>query len=130
MSITSERIRALRLQNHLTLDDVAQQIDVNRQAVYKYEHGIVTNIPLEKIEMMARLFGVTPGYLAGWEKAEVEYDLQWFADDPFEKQLLDVYRSLPVGGKQYLLQQAQAASLLFGEKPDTISAGRKLKQKG
>ena len=66
MSLTGDRIREMRLQHNMTLDDVAKYLGINRQAVYKYEQGIVTNIPLDKLEKMATLFGTTPGYLAGW----------------------------------------------------------------
>ena len=66
MSITGDRIRELRIKNNLTLDDVAKRIGVGRQAVYKYEQGTVTNIPLENLEQMAALFNTSPGYLAGW----------------------------------------------------------------
>lgn len=66
MSTSGDRIRELRQQSGMTLDDVAKYLGINRQAVYKYEQGIVTNIPLDKLEKMATLFGTTPGYLAGW----------------------------------------------------------------
>ena len=66
MSTTGERIRELRQLHHLTLDDVARHLGIGRQAVYKYEQGTVTNIPLDNLEKMAQLFGTTPGYLAGW----------------------------------------------------------------
>ena len=77
MSSTAERIRELRKLNHLTLDDVARHLSIGRQAVYKYENGYVTNIPLDKLELMAQLFGTTPGYLACWsdEKPPVPDDL-------------------------------------------------------
>jgi transcriptional regulator with XRE-family HTH domain len=51
----------------MTLEDVARRLGVGRQAIYKYENGTVTNIPLENLEIMAQLFGTTPGYLAGWD---------------------------------------------------------------
>lgn len=66
MNTTGNRIRELRIKNKLTLDDVARHLSVGRQAIYKYEQGTVTNIPLENLEKMAYLFGTTPGYLAGW----------------------------------------------------------------
>lgn len=66
MSLSGDRIRELRIQHDMTLDDVAKYLGINRQAVYKYEQGIVTNIPLDKIEKMATLFGTTPDYIAGW----------------------------------------------------------------
>ena len=68
MKTTGARIRELRIKNNLTLDDVARHLNVGRQAIYKYEQGTVTNIPLENIEKMAALFNVTPGYLAGWDE--------------------------------------------------------------
>ena len=67
---TGERIRKLRLRRHLTLDDVAKYLGVGKQAIYKYEQGTVTNIPLDNLEKMAVLFGTTPGYLAGWSDDE------------------------------------------------------------
>ena len=67
MSLSGDRIREQRLRHGLTLDDVARHLGVGRQAVYKYEQGTVTNIPLENLQKMAALFGVTPGYLAGWK---------------------------------------------------------------
>ena len=72
MSITGDRIRELRLRQKLTLDDVARYLGVGRQAIYKYEHGTVTNIPLENIEKMAVLFNTTPGYLSGWSETSVQ----------------------------------------------------------
>ena len=75
MSLSGDRISGLRIQNGLTLDDVAKYLGINRQAVYKYEQGIVTNIPLDKIEKMAVLFGTTPDYIAGWSNDEKKFKL-------------------------------------------------------
>lgn len=63
---SGERIRELRIKNHFTLDDVARQLGVGKQAIYKYEQGTVTNIPLDNLEKMADMFGTTPEYLACW----------------------------------------------------------------
>ena len=72
MNTSGERIRELRTKNRLTLDDVAKYLGVGRQAIYKYEQGTVTNIPLENLEKMAVLFGTTPEYLAGWTDVKTE----------------------------------------------------------
>lgn len=68
MSLSGDRIRELRQKLGMTLDDVARHLGVGRQAIYKYEQGTVTNIPLENLERMAALFGTTPGFLAGWDE--------------------------------------------------------------
>ena len=38
--------------------------------MYKYENGIITNIPSNKIEAIAKALEITPAYLMGW----VEYN--------------------------------------------------------
>lgn len=65
-----ERIRAERLRCKLSQEDVARVIGSTKQAVYKYERSIVENIPPEKVERMAALFGVSPAYLSGWDEAD------------------------------------------------------------
>ena len=62
-----ERIREARTTKGLTQEQLAEQVHVTKQAVYKYETGIVTNIPLDKLESIAACLGVAPGYLAGWQ---------------------------------------------------------------
>ena len=58
-----ERIREARTAKGLTQEQLAEQVHVTKQAVYKYETGIVTNIPLDKLESIAACLGVAPGYL-------------------------------------------------------------------
>lgn len=55
---------------NLTLEDVSKYIGVSRQTVYKYENGIITNVPSDKIEGMAELFKTTPAALMNWGEAE------------------------------------------------------------
>ena len=70
MSLTGDRIKECRLRCKLTQADVASHLGIGKQAVYKYETGAVTNIPLDKVIAMANLFGTTPEYLAGWSDTE------------------------------------------------------------
>ena len=103
---TGERIRELRIKNHLTLDDVAKYLGVGRQAIYKYEQGTVTNIPLENLEKMATLFGTTPGYLAGWSETP--------PDDPIHgKKLSSDARILAQGFDKLPKEQQERALAMF-----------------
>lgn len=70
MNNLGQRIKACRIACKLTQEDVARHLGIGKQAVYKYECGAVTNIPLENIEKMAALFGVPPEYLSGWSDIE------------------------------------------------------------
>lgn len=73
-----ERIKYLRDKNSLTQTDVARRVGIATQTIFKYEKNIVTNIPMENIEKLARIFDVSPAYLMGWESEEdsIASDLQ------------------------------------------------------
>jgi transcriptional regulator, XRE family len=63
------RLKNLRLDRGLTQDDVGRRVRVSKQTLYKYENDIVTNIPANKIEMLADVYGVTPAYIMGWKQS-------------------------------------------------------------
>lgn len=67
MSTIGDKIKELRLQRDLTQEEVGDYIGTSKQTLYKYENGIITNIPSDKIEALSKLFDVSPGYLMGWE---------------------------------------------------------------
>ena len=60
-----ERLRRLRLQNNMTLDDIAKYLGVQRPAIYKYEHGLIKNPRRSTILKLAKMFNVSPAYLLG-----------------------------------------------------------------
>ena len=62
-----EKIKDLRQNRGLTLKELAKAAHTSFQTIYKYENGIVTNIPLEKIEMIAAALEVKPAEILGWE---------------------------------------------------------------
>ena len=64
-----EKIKYFREKKKMTQEEVAAAVDTTPQNIYKYEKGIVTNIPLAKLSKLAELFEVTPWELAGWEGA-------------------------------------------------------------
>lgn len=69
-----ERLKKLRDEYNMTLEEVGAYIGVKRQTVCKYESGIITNVPSDKIEAIARLFSVSPAYLMGWtEDSSLEH---------------------------------------------------------
>ena len=61
-----EKIRYLRELNGLTQEDVAKKLHTTPQNIYKYEKGIIHNIPTANIVAMAELFSVSPSELVGW----------------------------------------------------------------
>ena len=55
-----DRIRAWRTEKGYTIEMLSKKLGVSRQTVYRYETGVITNIPQDKIRRMAELFGVAP----------------------------------------------------------------------
>ena len=62
-----ERIKSLRESKNITQTELAEMIGTTKQNVYKYENGIITNIPSDKIELMAKIFDVSPAYIMCWD---------------------------------------------------------------
>ena len=64
----NEKIKHLRKEKGLSLEQLAEMIGTSRQTVHRYETGVITNIPSEKVEAMAKALGTTPQALMGWEE--------------------------------------------------------------
>lgn len=62
-----ERIKKIRKQRGMTQIDVAIKAGITKQIVYKYETGIIKNIPSDKIEAIAKALYVSPAEIMGWE---------------------------------------------------------------
>ena len=60
-----DRIRQVRIEKDITQQELADCAGVSKQAVYKYENNIVTNIPMDKLSLIASKLGVTPCFLMG-----------------------------------------------------------------
>lgn len=61
-----KRLKELRKEKGLTLEELAERIGTSKQTIHRYENGIITNIPHEKIEALATALDVTPAHLMGW----------------------------------------------------------------
>ena len=109
MSI-SNRLRELREESELTLEEVGNRIGTSKQTMYKYENNIITNIPFDKIEALANVYKTTPAYIMGWDNIPLLHEAaservpyeQWLASGaktkdlltPTERKLLDSYTQL------------------------------------
>ena len=74
--ILAEKITNLRKKNGWSQEELAEKMQVSRQAVSKWE-GAQTTPDLEKILALSKLFGVTTDYLL---KDEIEDEE--FVDEP------------------------------------------------
>lgn len=62
----AQRIKDLRTSQHLTLEQVANEVGVGKSTVRKWETGMIVNMRRDKIASLAKALHTTPAYLMGW----------------------------------------------------------------
>lgn len=62
-----ENIKRLRNEQNLTLEEVGKRTGTTKQTIKRYEDGEISTIPYDRIIALAKCFGVSPGYIMGWE---------------------------------------------------------------
>lgn len=72
----ANKLRTKRLENNLSLQEVADKLGISKVTVSRYETLDITNIPSDKIEGMAKLYKTTPAYLMGWEEDKKEEEVK------------------------------------------------------
>lgn len=102
-----KRIHEERLRCSLSQEEVAKALNTTKQAVYKYENEIVTNIPMDKIEKLSVLFGVTPSYLMGWDKKENSQEEPKLTEG--EKIVIELFRKIPTDAQKMYIEVLRAA---------------------
>ncbi|QUI22730.1 helix-turn-helix transcriptional regulator [Vallitalea pronyensis] len=64
----NDNIKKRRLELGMTLETLANMVDTTRQTIQRYESGVISNIPQEKIEKLAIALKTTPTALMGWDQ--------------------------------------------------------------
>lgn len=62
----AKRIKDLRLEKGLTLEQVGKIVGVGRSTVRKWETGMIANMKRDKIASLSKALGVSPSYLLGY----------------------------------------------------------------
>lgn len=88
MSI-GQRIKTMRIQQGLSIDELACRLGKNRTTVYRYENGDIENLPLGILDCLADALNTTPAYLMGWDRenicsdnceTEIDYMDRWYKE--------------------------------------------------
>lgn len=69
-SSIGEKIKALRLENNLTLEQVGNAVGVGKSTVRKWENGMIANMRRDKIVSLAKALNTTPAYLLGYSEEQ------------------------------------------------------------
>ena len=72
----ARRIKKLRQEKGLTLEQVATVVGVGKSTVRKWETGMIANMRRDKIAALAKALDTTPMSLMGWQEEEKKNDIQ------------------------------------------------------
>lgn len=96
------KIRSAREQAGLTMEELGKRCGTTKQTIYKYETGKVTNIPLDRLQLIASVIGVSAAYLLGWEDAEANLQRAGLTWDAVAEEM-----GLPSWAIDQILQNAE-----------------------
>ena len=116
-----EKIKYLREQAKISQTELAEKVNTTKQNIYKYEKGIITNIPSDRIELIANALNTTPAYLMGWEEDiyDSEIDLSRFSNiKPVKKIKLPMLGKIACGKPIFAEEEHEA----FVEVDDSYGA--------
>ena len=109
MASMAENIRALRIKNNMTMEELGNIVGVQKSAIRKYESGMVENIPRSSIKKMADAFGVSPSFLMGWTEEEKIPSAAEPKLNEGEEALLNLFRLIPEDKQQMVLEMIRVA---------------------
>lgn len=71
MGLNGNRIRELRLERGMTMEELGVACGVQKSAVNKWEKGMVTKITYDNMEKLCRALNCTPAYLYGLDELNI-----------------------------------------------------------
>jgi transcriptional regulator with XRE-family HTH domain len=72
-----KRLKELRIRHGYSQEEIGEALGgINKQTVFKYETGVIVNIPYSKMETLADLYKTTPIHILGWDKKYLSVDEQ------------------------------------------------------
>lgn len=92
------RIREYRERALLSQVELAEKIGVSKQTMYKYENDVITNIPSDKIEAIAKATGAKPEMIMGWDTVVDKVEIHSTLNQE-EYTIITNYRAADLGTK-------------------------------
>lgn len=87
-----KRIKYLREKKNISQVELAKKCNLFKQTLHKYENDMITNIPICKIELIAKHLDVSPTYLMGWSDDCGEIHADEFAEILQDKRILEMIK--------------------------------------
>lgn len=117
----AQRIKKLRNQRKMTLEQVGAIVGVGKSTVRKWETGMIANIKGDKIALLAKALGTTPEYLMGWD-LQSQIDALAIEIEQLRSKLSSA-PSEEIGDLEYTLalKEESYEDLLFAQQMDNLA---------
>lgn len=103
----------------LTYQQLSEKTKIPKSTLQRWTSGQIKRIPLDDIQVIAAVCGVTAEWIMGWE---CQSEIQGSTNNTLsvdETKLLTGYRSLSDQGKEYILQTLTMAQQVY-KKSDPV----------
>lgn len=104
----SIKIKQLRTERGMTLEQVANIVGVGKSTVRKWETGMIANMRRDKIALLANALGTTPAYLMGWKEEQIPAPREMKLTEGEEK-LVELFRLIPEDQQNMVLDMIAVA---------------------
>lgn len=90
-----QKIKFLREQQNMTLEELGNKVGVGKSTVRKWENGIIANMRRDKIAKIATALNCSPAYIMGWEEeAKIADSSYTLTVSPKVQQLVEVVSNM------------------------------------
>lgn len=103
MSTMAERIKQLRNERGMTQEELGKIVGVQKQAIWKYENGNVTNMKQSTIRKLSDFFDVSPSYLMGYSDERKEQSINIDELPEHDKKIISILLEMPIEKRQEAL---------------------------
>ena len=110
-----EKIKSLREQRGMTLEELGNKVGVGKSTVRKWETGMIANMRRDKIAKVANALDVEPAYLMGWEdEPKISKETERLIISMFaSKEALDLFESLNERGQEIALENMRVLKKVY-----------------
>lgn len=111
-----EKIKSLREQHGMTLEELGNKVGVGKSTVRKWETGMIANMRRDKISKIANALGVDPSYLMGWEPEQTSPGmilyLEEYRNKLFVDEIMEYIEKLNDAGKAEAVQRVKELTFI------------------
>ena len=125
------RIKKLRLENNMTLEELGNKVGVGKSTVRKWENGMIANMRRDKIAKLAEALNVSPAYLMGWNESSAPLVVDYQKPDQegcyqrmseYTARFLDFYNQLSSTNKEKVVSYTKGLLSTQQMEEDVLAA--------